>query len=332
MQNDGHSVSVSEPIFIHGMMERSGTNFFMNLLGLHPACAPGGIIWEDHLLANASLLMEYAKSVYQTYGKHDWKVKERLGTEDVLCKSLGDGLISFLFSQFSEGDTVKKHGVDFDLRTPQEIFSKRLVTKTPNVTNLQNFFKFFPRCPLLILIRDGRAVTESGAIGFKWHYEVAMQTWAGAARTILEFDKSSKATDGRCLIVRYEDLCDHLEDELQRVFDFLGLDPSVYDFEKAGKLPVLGSSVFRGNSKGEVHWDPVNRTTEFKPQLRHAHWNRAKHERFNWLAGKYLTELGYEKDQHANGRYLWFMYNIFLDLLHNPRALIRRLVFNRTDG
>jgi protein-tyrosine sulfotransferase len=303
-------------IFMHGIMERSGTNFFANLLALHPDCMSAPIIMEDYLLYYADLLVKYAKHVYQHYGRHDWEVEGKLGSEDILCKCLGDALISFLRSQFSIQDSSRNEGASHDsTRLSSQISTKRLITKTPSVVNLEYFFKLFPCSPLLILVRDGRAVVESGVRSSLWKHEPGMRNWAKAARVIEQFEERYRTSEHKYLIVRYEDLCDHLEDEVRKVFDFLELDPSAYDFEKAGNLPVFGSSVFRGGSKDRVHWNPVVRTAEFKPLLRWAHWNRPKHERFNWVAGKYLTEFGYDKFEYTDRKFLWSMYNILLDIV-----------------
>jgi len=69
------SVSHKEPIFIIGIMERSGTNFLCDLLKLDPDCAHvHSPIAEDHLLKRADLLIKYAdflQGLWKIHGKVD---------------------------------------------------------------------------------------------------------------------------------------------------------------------------------------------------------------------------------------------------------------------
>ena len=54
----------TDPIFILGIMQRSGTNFLKDVVDLHPDCAfPGPPLVEDYLAQNADWLINYAKSV-----------------------------------------------------------------------------------------------------------------------------------------------------------------------------------------------------------------------------------------------------------------------------
>lgn len=278
----------TEPIFIQGISPRSGTNFFYKLLDLHPHCKGviGNEMPEDYLLFNARLLIRYVDIVnnfwnqYWQYTHWRFEPRKREELKHELCKSLGDGLISYL---------------------KQKANGKALITKTPSVYNLKYFFKLFPRARLLILIRDGRAVAESSVRSFGWSYEFAMQRWAEAAHTIIEFDREFRNSDFKYLIVKYEDLVANPKEELSRVFEFLDLDIYVYNFDEAMKLPILGSSEFFKN--GDVHhledysgWKIVEKKTDFDPNLRFSHWSRGLHRRFNWIAGNVMRELGYETE------------------------------------
>lgn len=139
------SVLCREPIFIIGITQRCGTNFLYDLLRLHPDCGAPSLIWEDYLAANSDLLDSYVNSVSKL-----WARSLGDGLKDELYRHLGDGLISFLTEQ---------------------IDTKRVLTKTPSIRNLGNFFKLFPHARLLILIRDGRAVVESSVKSFDEGYE-----------------------------------------------------------------------------------------------------------------------------------------------------------------
>jgi hypothetical protein len=302
------SASSTDPIFIIGIRARSGTNYLSHLLRLHPDCcdvpAP---IWEDFLLYHADLLARYATSTYSHW--HHWVVREGLEEklEDKLLQGIGDGLISFLTSR---------------------VRARRLLTKMPGVRNLEYFFKLFPHACLLLLVRDGRAVVES-AVKMRRskpslvQYESAMRSWALGAKTILQFDQATKNSDFKYLIVRYEDLWRDVEGELHRICDFLGLDVATYDFNSATNLAVRGSSVFRGGEE-EVQWTrPVEKTTDFNPMLRWNHWSQALHERFNWIAGEYLGQFGYEAREYKTNRTLWTIWNLVLDITWPIRSFLQ---------
>jgi hypothetical protein len=257
---------------------------------------------EDYVVAHSDLLERYVKSVYWHWSL--WKPPFEVGEsfEDLLCQSLGNGLISFLTSQINE---------------------KRLVTKTPSVGNLEFFFKLFPQAYLVILVRDGRAVVESSVKSFGWNYEETMRKWADAARAILEFYENNKNFNLKYMILRYEDLYNNTAEEMRRILAFLGLEIETYDFDKAEDLPIKGSSVFHGQRKESVHWTPVEKTSDFNPLQRWSHWGRALHERFNWIAGQYLVQLGYDLQEYSANQSLWAIYNRGLDTKWRIRAFFR---------
>lgn len=263
----------TDPIFILGIMPRSGTNFLMDLLCLHPHCQmPSYPFDEDYFTHNAELLVKYAKAVYNNL-RRQGKRSVDAQIKSVLLQSMANGLLSHLQSRI-DGE-------------------KRLITKTPSVRNLKHFFKLFPSARLAIIVRDGRSVVESSVKSFGWSYENAMQLWVYAARNILRFQKTYKNSDYKYLIVKYEDLCNNLEDKLNEVLAFLDLETDVYNFEAAYNLPVRGSSVLRGNAD-KVTWKPLEKPQDFHSLPRWTNWDRNLHERFNWIAGDCMTAFGYE--------------------------------------
>jgi protein-tyrosine sulfotransferase len=273
--NNSHSLSqFPRPIFILGILPRSGTNFLHQLICLHPDCTPT-IFWEDFLTYPATLLDAYAHAVYQewmpvTTAKIESVIESPI---DCLLRHLGDGLISLLYNQ--------------------QLPSKRVVTKTPWVRNLPYVFKLFPNAQLLILIRDGRSVVESGARSFYWDYRSAMQQWAEAAETILQFQQDY-AQDQRYLIVKYEDLYLNTVEIIQKILGFLNLDPQRYNFSTALNSPVLGSSDLRHNQlDSPMHWQPIDKSSSFTPLDRWQDWDQEKHTVFNQIAGAQMLQMGY---------------------------------------
>jgi hypothetical protein len=293
------------PVFIQGILARSGTNFLNDLLALHPdCCAPA--LHEDYLLTHAEWLDRY---VQETRGHWDpsWA-----HSEATTFAALGAGLMRLL-----------------QPAAPRP----RLVTKTPTVHNLPLFTKLWPQAYLLILVRDGRAVVESGVRSFPdWTYEKAIQWWAWAAKSILAYDAERRGPGQRHLVVRYEDLYSQPEREVPRVLEFLGLDPQRYDLEQARQLPVRGSSTYRGQSR-EVHWDGVEKTADFAPLERWRNWPRARHARFNWVAGPFMRQLGYDLVTTQGERRYWAAWNKVLDRRwlwgHRLKALRGRMAARR---
>lgn len=280
------------PIFVLGILPRCGTNFLSDLLCLHPECGQPTPIWEDFLVAHADILEKYVDA---TVGRWDpaWGVEGDV--RDRLARALGDGLSSFL-----SGRTR----------------AARIVTKTPRVENLKRFFTFFPGAKMLILVRDGRAILESGINTFGWHRDTALHRLAAAAKTVIEFDDHHCGSRWRdsYRIVRYEDLWSNLEEELRGILRFVGLDAGCYDFAAAQNMPIRGSSTVRGEKQGSMHWKPVRKTADFDPMSRFRHWTRAQHERFNRVAGSYFEPLGYEAERFSGGRVYWAIWNAILDL------------------
>ncbi len=260
-----------DPIFLHGILPRSGTNFLWDLLLLHPDCAPGrDPVREDLFLNHSEHLVRFVEEVRAAWDPRWGHFDEKLTGQ--LYAELGTGLVSFL--------TVD----------PQ----RRLVAKSPSVRNLDRFFDFFPSARLIILVRDGRSVTQSSMTTFGWDLDRGGREWATAAEEILAFQATHAERRSQWRLLRYEDLVDDLDRQMAQTLEFLGLDANVYDFAAARDLPVRGSSAFGRSGHEGVHWDPVSKNPAFSPKDRWRSWDTATLERFNWLAGRQLRSFGYE--------------------------------------
>ncbi len=149
------------------------------------------------------------------------------------------------------------------------------------------------------------------------------QRWAKRSADIQRFAKSNSNPRHKYLIVRYEDLYTNTEDELRRIMTFLRIDPVLYDFEAATDLPVRGTSTPCCEEGGwqesclmpGMHCNPVPKTRDLRSLERWSNWGRAKHERFNWIAGKHLAPFGYEMKFERGNRWFWTTWNIVLDVL-----------------
>jgi hypothetical protein len=279
----------SPPVFILGIMPRCGTNFLSNLLLLHPACVPRDTVWEDFTVAHTDLLMRYSDRVAQHWDTV-WGVSGQ--TRDELNHSLGTGLSRFL--------TLHSRG-------------HRVVSKTPSVDKLELFFRFFPDAPLLILVRDGRAILESGIRSFGWNREANLHRLASAADKIAEFKRTHDDKVHRYLIVKYEDLWQRPAQEMREILEFLDLATDEYDFDQAAQLPVRGSSDLVHKGDESLHWKPVDKKPEFDPLSRFEHWTPAMHYRYNQVAGKPMEALGYKRVDSGRTSLIRRLTNLALD-------------------
>ena len=263
------------PVFLIGIHRRSGTNFLADVIRLMPEFALPLPLAEDYLLEYSPLLRQYA--VQTAEAQYRKRFPNTPADYDrclaSLHRHLGDGLIRFLSQYLPEG--------------------KRLLTKTPDPWNLHDFFLFFPEALLIILVRDGRDCVESSKWAFPGHsYNYWMTAWAQNARRILGFFQDLPRDHvGQVIYTRYEDL---LADrgEVERVIRFLGCDPEGFPWDQLEKLPVRGSTFYRGNRQ-ELHWQPVEKGQDFRPVGRWQRWSWWVRWQFRRIAGRESEALGY---------------------------------------
>ncbi len=291
--------------FILGVQRRSGTNFLSKLLRLHPDCASPSIVWEDYVLMYSRYLKEYTQGTFAQWPQGE-DFENKVGSPEKLNELLGQGIRTFL--------KIQNPNTKIEQKSPSDRKNfKYLITKTPSTVGIENFFEFFPNDPLIILIRDGRAVVESGVKSFGWEYEEAMRAWSDSARRILLCEKHFKHDRRKYLIVKYENLFNDLEGELKRVFAFLNLDEAKYDFQKAGSVDVIGSSELKRQSSA-VHWRPMPKKEVFDPINRFKGWGKMKHQRFNWIAGDAMKAMGYDLQYDLSGSFLTKLRHYICDL------------------
>lgn len=290
MPHVGTDIHQADPIFILGVMPRSGTNYLWDLICSHPDCAPAREpIHEDLFLQHADVLEAYIATVQRAWDPAWGAFADDLPAE--LAASLGDGLISFLW-------------VERD---------RRLVTKSPSVRNLALFFTIFPRARLLILVRDGRSAVQSAMTTFGWDFDTAAHLWAEGAEEIRQFDRTHRDSGLAYRIIRYEDLVDGVEPMTAEILDFLGLDRDRFDFAAAARLPVRGSSAFLGPGRATVNWDPVEKDATFAPKERWLEWDPVLLWRFEWIAGDQLRHFGYQGSPGRPTGVLWPVRQRMLD-------------------
>jgi len=298
--------------------QRSGTNYIYNLLKEHPGCLGPGPIWEDYVLEHSGLLADYVTLLYRRYNPK-WDVENRVAPPATLLRSFGESIERFLRLQVT-GDCLHKDGQQAERMNGTEI----LLTKTPTATGLENIFDMFPEALLILIIRDGRAVVESGVRSFDWDYEIAMRKWNAAADTIYKMKEKYDNSSKKLLVVKYEDLFTDEETELTRIFKYLDLDPGDYNFALTESLGVTGSSAVREQT-GEVHWKPKKRSQDFNPLARFKDWDSKRHERFNWIAGESMRKFGYELQESKSNKHMSNVRNRLYDLQRTIASFTSKL-------
>jgi hypothetical protein len=262
---------VSEPtvLFLLGITQRSGTVYFSELLGRHPDIKMRPPLWEDFLLERIGPVADFAAGITGLW-RDMWHMDE--AEVDRFTRSLGGGIESFWTDRAT---------------------TRYVLLKTPTVANVRLAPRFFPRSPVILLVRDGRAVVESARLSFGETDEKVTRRWAEGGRQILDFMATAAKSGPPRLLVRYEDLVTDTEGQLRRVFGALGLDPEGYDYAGTAQLPVRGSSVARG-AVDTVHWEPVTRPDGFNPPDHHKkNWTPQRLAAFDAVAGEMLSALDY---------------------------------------
>lgn len=268
-----------DPVFILGITQRSGTNFLSGMLACHPELQTPSVLGEDFLLHDSHRLGDYVDRTYERWKRLPW-IENQEELRASLERRLGDALLQFLSSD-----------IDPD---------RRLLAKTPSVVNLHNFFRFFTKAKLLILVRDGRDTVESAAR--KWPkagYRRFMREWGNNARAIRDFmsGEHAEARGSSWELVHYEGLLDDPRASARNLLDFLELDAETFRWDKLEDLPIFGSSQ-NTDERGRVVSDaPVQHLADFNPRQRWKNWGWRRKRQFKKLAGEGLIQFGYEVDR-----------------------------------
>jgi hypothetical protein len=267
-------------VFILGVSQRSGTNFVCDILKEHPQFAQPQHIWEAFLLEHIRLLDEY----YQGTSRR-WAIRQMPpDTEHVFQHDMGRALLGFLRRYAPPGKTM--------------------IAKSPSVVGLDRYYQYFPECPLILLMRDGRDVVQSASKVFPFARRLSgfremARRWAEGARTMQRFmaahpDRRDRPGDGWKLI-RYEDLITEPEQSLAALCEFLGLRREDFAIDGLERLRLHGSSSASGGTE-PVIGRRTERPADFRPIGRWRGWNLARRCVFKWVAGRELVHWGYVRE------------------------------------
>ena len=240
------------------MLPRSGTNHLWDLLGLHPDAELMHPVYEDHLVQWSHHLVHYVDDVSRHWSA-EWDVPADERAE--LLASIGSGIASWVTGQSD----------------------RRVVTKMPRVEQAHHFFELFPDAALLVLVRDGRSLSESMTKTFGWTYERSFRQWAKAADVVLDLLQTKRASrSSRARQVRGS----RHRPQRRRCAESAwrsAWTPDRYPFERIEAMPVRGSSTLQ--AQGGVHWAPTEKAADFAPLERWIDWSAHLHRRFEAIAG-----------------------------------------------
>ncbi len=241
------------PIFVLGP-PRSGTSMMQWALRQHPRLWGGQE--SDFLIPLVRHLRESFEFGNQR-GKLHWLSGQGVSWEEFLYH-VGLGINSLYMSR-SEG--------------------LRWVEQTPEYTlHLDDMIRLFPGAQFVFMVRDGReVVTSLRNFVNPVEHRRACRIWHDFIQAGLDF-KASQHGD-QLLMVSYGDAVQKTEDELSRVYGFLGeaeCEGSV-EFIKA-KEPINSSFSQNGESRERMGWK---------------HWSDEERAYFDDMCGPLMGELGF---------------------------------------
>lgn len=256
-------------IVLHGIMQRSGTNYLSELVRLHPdVFAHPNQLYEVPFLRSLKGLIDFQSNFIEAFPASN----DRIGKNGLLT-IFADAFMNYLYSF-----------------VPEE---KRLLFKTPSVRYLNYFFTLFPDENLIILIRDGRDVVQSAIKSWpQLNFDRLCYEWSISAQMCLSFCANHLKYSKSYLLVKYENIFESPQDFIIDACKKFELDLEKYPFDEIENVPLLGSSTVKPN--GEVAWDEnVKRSSEFNPIGRWQEWNPEIKQAFKDIAGQSLIDLGY---------------------------------------
>jgi len=240
-------INMKENIFLLGVSQRCGSNYLKNLLLSHLEIESSKLYVEDFLMHELHLINRYVNNVSTHWRKNWYKNNDELKAE--LIKCIGDGINSFL--QVNDEDENRYY-----------------LSKTPLVNNIFLFPKIFPNSKLILLIRDGKAVVQSGYKSEFWSYQLGIEKWKYGAERIYKFVTSGNFNKENHILVKYENVVKAPEVELKNIFKFLNLKWDKYNTELLEKPKIFGSSDQNYQNSTKFKWKIVEDQKSFNPLLR----------------------------------------------------------------
>lgn len=257
---------MTDIIFIHGILQRSGTNLLNQILLLNPTSRePVLKIRENWFLHYSDLIYAYTDRLFQIWSDPQWG-GETYSKAD-FYSTIGEALITYISKEVPD------------------LCNKVLLSKTPSVQNLTRNFQMFPSSKVLIIVRDPRDVAASAFKSWNRPVKQTIYNWIAAAKSIAEFERHTQPD--RYFLLRYEDLISNREEWVRKCINFLGFVEDDYPWHALDQLPVFGSSE-EGNN-----WQVKSISPSFHSIGR---WKKLSSQQIHYLSSinsSYLDYFGY---------------------------------------
>lgn len=255
----------NQQIFLLGISQRCGTNFLMKVLEKHPDIFKSSHPGEDFIIQNSNYLLKHTTEIKKCWS-NQWKGMDNEVYSQKYLNIISNSLIDYLAPEIE----LKEH--------------QYCISKTPSVENINNVFKLFPQSKLIILVRNGKNIIESGVKGFGWSYSQAMKMIKHRSELIIEFIEENK-NNPNFIVVRYEDLIEDLEKTTKNIFDKLSINDEFFDYSCIKDLPIYGSSFIR-DSKNKLTWKPQTKNEKFSQLIRSESWSYFLNKKYDLICGK----------------------------------------------
>lgn len=227
-----------QKIFFQSSMPRSGSTLFQNIMAQNPDFYTTPTSGLCDMLLNAK--SNYTNSI--EFKAQDSKLMDK-GFKG-FCKNA-------LFG-FYDGITEKKYVLD----------KCRGWSVTYDFVNW-----FYPEPKIIILVRDLRSIVSSLEKKFRenQHLDTGIQSWSEMRGTTVDkridhfmtvapplcapidiiYDVIIRKIHTKCLFIRFEDLCNNPEAEMQRVYKYLEIDYYKHDFDNIPQATIENDSYYR---------------------------------------------------------------------------------------
>jgi len=288
-------------VFVVGCY-RSGTTLIRNLLDIHQRVA---VTSEIHFfdiimgsrkkfgdIANDKQRERFVDYILRKVAKFSKTKGDYWQTADINYQELRDDLLNCR-------DIKEVFLVLAKLTATKDNF-EILVEKTPiNVFFLKEIMNIFPNARIINIVRDGRDVCASACKLWSLDYLLPIARWIESLR---RFDNDRhNLSDLDFFEVKYEDLVDNPEEEMKKIFNFIGINTLPDNFKYSIET-VMGTSSFQKGQKG------LYKSSHFE-----SFFNNDEREIINYFLHPLLEKRGYES--RAGGQVLVatqfrFFYNL----------------------
>lgn len=264
---------MTEIIFIHGILQRSGTNLLNQILLLNPtSIEPVLKIRENWFLHYSDSLYAYADRLFQIWSDPQWGGGNYSKAD--FYSTIGEALITYISKELPD------------------LSGKALLSKTPSVQHLTRNFQMFPSSKVLIIIRDPRDVAASAFKSWGRPVKQSIYNWNVAAKSIVEFERHTPPD--RYFLLRYEDLISNRAEWVRKCIKFLGFVEEAYPWHALDHLPIFGSS-----EEGK-NWQVKSTSPSFRSIGR---WKKLSSQQIHYLSNmesSFLDYFGYTNKEELN--------------------------------